>query len=50
MQEEDTREVRKGNVEGGRASVKGKGPKGKGKDPKEDVTNVEVIITSETAW
>ena len=27
MQEEDTREVRKGNVEGGKASVKGKGPK-----------------------
>ena len=27
MQEEDTREVRKGNVEGGKASVKGKGSK-----------------------
>ena len=26
MQEEGAREVRKGNVEGGRASVKGKGP------------------------
>ena len=34
MQEEDAREVRKGNVEGGKASVKGKGPKGKGKGPK----------------
>ena len=33
MQEEDVREVRKGNVEGGKASVKGKGPKGKGKRP-----------------
>ena len=33
VQEEDTREVRKGNVEGGKASVKGKGPKGKGKGP-----------------
>ena len=29
MQEEDTREVRKGHVEGGKASGKGKGPKGK---------------------
>ena len=28
MQEEDAREVRKGNVEGGKASVKGKGSKG----------------------
>ena len=34
MQEEDAREVRKGNVEGRKANVKGKGPKGKGKGPK----------------
>ena len=33
MQEEDAREVRKGNVEG-KASVTGKGPKGKGKGTK----------------